>query len=107
MRGGVRTANLPESSDAEYQVYLSRAGAVRQGYVWPIDLRLALPKIRVPLRAGDDDVPLDLQDAFAQVYEVGGYDLDVDYSADPVPPLIAGQAQWAGRIVSAQPKRGE
>ena len=33
--------------------------------------------------------------------------MDVDYATDPVPPLTAGQAQWAGLILSAPPKRGE
>ena len=100
LRDGVRTANLAQSSDAEYQVYLSRAGDGRHAYVWPVSLRQPLPTIGVPLRADDPDVPLALQEAFAQVYEVGGYDLDIQYTGDPVPPLPAGQAQWARQVLS-------
>ena len=101
LRDGVRTANLPESSEAEYQVFCSRAGESRKGYVWPISVRQRLPQIGVPLRAGDEDVPLDLQDAFAQVYEIGGYDLDINYAAEPVPPLTQLQAQWARELLGA------
>jgi hypothetical protein len=100
LRDGVRTANLAESSDAKYQVYLSRADTPRRGYVWPIYLREALPTIGVPLRPGDDDVPLNLQDAFAQVYEVGGYDLDVAYAADPIPPLTGEHSHWAAALLA-------
>ena len=100
LRDGVRTANLAESSDAEYQVYLSRAGTPRRGFVWPIYLREPLTTIGVPLRPGDDDVPLNLQEAFSHVYEVGGHDLDISYAANPVPPLTAEQAQWAMQLLA-------
>lgn len=94
LRDGVRTANVAASADAAYQVYLSRAGEPRRGAVWPISLRDRIPIIGVPLRGADADVPLDLQDAFNQAFDVGGYDLDFDYAQDPVVPLAPADAQW-------------
>jgi hypothetical protein len=101
LREGVRTAHLPGIADTEYQVYLSRAGDRRQGYVWPIRLRDRLPVIGVPLRGDDPDSPLDLQRALAAAIERGSYDIDTDYSLDPVPPLPTKAARWAKRLIAS------
>lgn len=106
LREGLRTVNLAASSDAEYQVYLSRAGGKREGLVWPILLSQRLPTVSVPLRPHDQDVTLDLQDAFAHVYDIGGYDLDIDYTGDPVTPLTPEQARWARDLLSKRLKSG-
>ena len=50
----------------------------------------------VPLLAGDADVPLDLQRALNNVYDLAGYDLVVDYSKPPEVPLRPDKAAiWA------------
>ena len=100
LRDGARTANLAASGETEYQVYLSRAGKPRQGYVWPIPLRERLPVIGVPLRDPDADVPLDLQAAFDQVFDVGGYDLDLHYDLDPIPTLTTEDTAWAKQRIA-------
>jgi hypothetical protein len=102
LREGTRTANLAETADAEYQVFLSRGGQQRKAFAWPIHLTERLPVIKVPLRGNDPDVPLDLQDALNHVYEIGGYDVDIDYAADPVPPLKGEAAEWAKALVQAR-----
>jgi hypothetical protein len=100
LRDGARTANLPGIPQAEYQVYLSRAGRRREAFVWPIRLEERLPVIAIPLRGDDPDVPLDLQDALRVVIERGSYDLDTNYAGDPIPPLTPAQAAWARSIAS-------
>lgn len=99
LRGGVRTANFPRGSDADYQVYLSRAGKRRIAEIWQIGLRERLPIVAVALKADDADVPLDLQAALNLTIERGSYDLDTDYSRDPVPPLEKEQMAWARELI--------
>jgi Protein of unknown function (DUF4058) len=101
LREGERTAHLPRVPDTEYQAYMSRAGKPRRGYVWPISLRKPLPAIAIPLRGEDPDVPLDLQAVINSVIERGSYDLDTDYSREPVPPLQSENAEWARQIVAS------
>jgi len=99
LRKGTRTMNPAESANFPYQIYLSRAGQSRSGYVWPIQLRKKLPRIAVPLRIDDPQVSLDLQESMDHVYDRGGYDLDLDYSKEPVPPLDPGDAAWAREML--------
>ncbi len=47
----------------------------------------------IPLRCADADVRLDLQPLLDRCYEMGSYDLD--YRADPEPPLDAEDAKQA------------
>jgi hypothetical protein len=104
LRGGERTANPPGIPDTDYQVYLSRAGKPRRREIWPISIRDRLPVIAVPLRTPDADVPLDLQAALTRVIERGSYDLDHDYSADPVPPIDPATKAWARELIAARSK---
>ena len=55
----------------------------------------------MPLRHGDADVSVDLQAVLDRTYERGEYDVDVDYAAEPVPPLAAPVTEWARAAVGA------
>ena len=68
---------------------------------YPVPLRSRLPRVSVPLRPGDPDVTLDLQQAFTDVYDVGRYDLQLDYAVPPAPPLPPADAAWAAERVAA------
>lgn len=98
LRDGLRTPADDPATD--YRVYLVRGGPPAAAFVWPIRLQDRLPPILVPLRSGDDDVPLDLQVALAAAIERGSYDLDADYTVDPVPPLAGPAAEWARAVSS-------
>jgi hypothetical protein len=67
----------------------------RRHFFWPIRLAQRLPVIAIPLRTDDPDAPLDLQEVLTAAYDDAGYDLNIDYSQDPVPPLSEELAQWA------------
>lgn len=77
-----------------YFVFLSRAERRPRVQVWPVALAEPLPVIPVPLLAGDPDVPLDLQLALTNVYDLCGYDLAVDYRRPPEVKLPADEAAW-------------
>ncbi len=83
---------IPESAD--YAVVLSRADARLNAEIWPIALSDPLPVVPVPLLPPDPDVPLDLNAAIQSIYDRAGYDLDLDYSVPPWPPLTREQSAW-------------
>jgi hypothetical protein len=47
------------------------------------------------------DVPLDLQVLVDAAYENGGYD-DIDYRAEPDPPLDPADAAWAEELLRSK-----
>jgi hypothetical protein len=75
-----------------------RAGGASAFQVFPILLAESLPCISVPLRQGQDELPLDLQFVFNRAYDSGPYRRGaVDYGQPPEPPLLPDQAAWAER----------
>lgn len=79
----------------DYFVHVSRAGRRPKGELWRIQLPQRLPPIAIPLKAGDEDARLDLQEVFTSVYDHAGFDLIVNYRDNPEPPLNPDQAAWA------------
>ena len=73
---------------------------------YPIRLRDRLPRIRLPLRAGDEDAVLDLQQAFDDAYDTGPYSVRVDYSSVCEPPLGENDAAWANELLKTKGLRG-
>jgi Protein of unknown function (DUF4058) len=95
LRGGARTVEQLKMPPFDYLVHVSRAYERPRGKLWPIPLRSPLPPIPIPLKRGDADAVLDLQRVLNTVYDRAAYELTVDYSAEPVPPLNEEQARWA------------
>jgi hypothetical protein len=88
-----------------YFVFLSRSGLRPQVEIWPIAIDATLPRVPIPLLAGDADVELDLALAFRTVYEHYEYDLDLDYTSSPVIPLTVTQQAWVDERLRADERR--
>ena len=66
--------------------------------LYPIQLRNPLPRIRIPLKSGEEDAVLDLQQVFVRSYGIGPYPERIDYNSNPTPPLADDDA-WADEIL--------
>ncbi len=104
---GVHTVFLPREAILadgawDYLVVLHEAGwgGVR-GDVWRVALAQRLPRVRVPLLAGDGAVAVDLQDALDRVYEEGRFDRKVDYTQPPPAPLSEEQQAWVQQVLQS------
>ena len=100
LRGGPRMPwlDLPE---CDYCVVVSRAERRPKAGVWPIRLRDRLPVIPVPLREGDPDARLDLQELLHRIYDAAGYAYDI-YSGSPEPPLSPDETAWAEAVLNSR-----
>jgi hypothetical protein len=87
-----------------YRVVVRRGWQRLRADYYPIALSQRLPRIKVPLRRTDADVPLDLQALVDQCYEDGGYN-DIDYATDPEPPLSDAAARWAAQLLRRSGRR--
>ena len=100
----VGTEQIPPSDRTTYQVCVWRGSRANLAEIYRVPLRERLPVISIPLRPADPDVPLDLQPILEQCYRNGGYD-DIDYSAEPDPPLLTDDAKWADAVLREQARR--
>lgn len=94
LRGGRRLPMKDPLPPASYYVFVSRAETRPMVEVWPISLQDRMPKVPVPLLAGDADVSLDLQSAIENIYDNGGLDLVLDYSRPLSPSLSDDESAW-------------
>jgi hypothetical protein len=104
LRGGTRrlpvpVERLPQEYRTPYQVCVRRGWQLLEVEIYRVSLRERLPAIRIPLRQTDADAPLDLQALIEQCYENGDYEGDLDYQADPEPPLAPDDARWADALL--------
>ena len=83
----------------DYIIHVSQARQRPRGHAWPILITQKLPAILIPLREEDPEVSLDLQAVLDTIYEQAGYDLELDYRADPVPPLRGETATWSDELL--------
>lgn len=104
LRGGPRLP-LEDLPDCDYCVVVSRAEDRPQVGIWPLRIRERLPVIPIPLRAPDDDVRMDLQEALNHVYDAAGYE-DYIYTGAPQPPLHPDDAAWARQFLPLLPQPG-
>ncbi len=84
----------------DYLVLVNRAwqrvGDAAAYQIFPVLLTEPLPCIPVPLRPGQEEVPLDLQFVFRRAYDSGPYQRGaVDYGSPPRPALRGEAAAWA------------
>lgn len=96
----IARAGLAPAERPPYHVCVTRGWLSSKIEFYPISLRERLPAIKVPLRASDTDVRLDLQALIDQAYLNGSYGYDVDYSRPPLPPLDAADEAWAREVVT-------
>ncbi|MDJ0703524.1 MAG: DUF4058 family protein [Leptolyngbyaceae cyanobacterium MO_188.B28] len=94
LRRGVRPFAHPQLPEVPYAIALTRSHDKVMG-VWPLTLQDALPTIPIPLQSPDPDVPLDLSAVLQEVYDEAAYDLSLDYTAPPPPPVFSAKdKEW-------------
>ena len=106
LREGIPLLLPARTPEHDYLVHVSSAHRRPQGLVWPIRLSQRLPVIPIPLLAGDGDAPLDLQAVLDTAYDHAGYDNEIDYTKEPIPPLKPEWAEWSDRWLREKGFRG-
>ncbi len=89
-----RTYEILEPPNWRYVVSVNRLHQRQDLEIYAFRLQDRLPRCRIPLRAADPDVVLDLPAVFTRSYDVGGYDLMVNYTQEPPVTLSASETAW-------------
>jgi hypothetical protein len=107
LRKGIRPSTArPLPAWTDYCAFVHRQVKRPRAEVYPWTIRDPLPTIPVPLANGDPDVPLDLERAFHTVYDLAGYQLEIEYRAPPTPPLRKNDQSWLKQVLSNWRSRG-
>jgi len=86
----------------DYRI-LVRAGWERpQARLYACSIRQALPEVPVPLRRGEPEARLPINQLLADIYTRAHYDLRIDYRQPPEPPLSPLDAAWADALLHTQ-----
>jgi hypothetical protein len=90
------TGNPPES---DYRIIVSRAWQRPQAYLYAFNLPEPVPAVPIPLKDEGEEATLNLQSLLSALYEQAGYDLRIDYRAEPNPPLTPVGAAWTDTLL--------
>jgi hypothetical protein len=98
LRGG-KPLPVEDRPACDYSVMVSRVQDRPEAGVWPIGLRDRLPTIPVPLREGEPDARIDLQEILGRIFDAAGYAYYI-YSGRPDPELGADDRGWAEALIA-------
>jgi hypothetical protein len=99
---------MGNGTPGDYRLVVSRSWNRPQADVYLFGIRVPIPAVPIPLRPGEDEPVLALNQILHDLYDRAGYDLAIDYGQPPMPPLADGDAQWAVQLVQSHtPASGE
>ncbi|HEY9853944.1 MAG TPA: DUF4058 family protein [Leptolyngbyaceae cyanobacterium] len=84
---------------SDYRVLVCRADRRPLADLYGFNLSQEIPKFPIPLKAGDVEPVVDLQELLNKVYDVAGYDMRIDYRREPVPALSETNAAWVDALL--------
>ena len=86
---------------SDYRIMISRAAMRPRAYLYTFNLSDAIPSCPLPLMPGDEEPLVELGAILHALYERARYDLSLDYSQPPVPPLHPRDVDWAKTLIKA------
>ena len=78
-----------------YRILVSRENCRPEADLYIFNLPDVIPSFPLPLRSEDREPVVDLQVLLSELYDRAAYDLIIDYTREPVPPLSDKEAVWA------------
>lgn len=87
---------------SHYRILVSRGHQRPQADLYAFNIQNEISSFPVPLRREDPEPVIDLRALLTNIYEVGGYDLKIDYSKKPVPRLSEKDETWADAFLRQQ-----
>ncbi len=99
LRGGEPMTMWGDGRGRHYRILVSRSERRPRADLYAFDLPQPIPPFPLPLREGDEEPTVDLGALLHDLYDRAGYDLAVDYTSEPVPPLEDADAAWVDKLL--------
>jgi hypothetical protein len=95
LRAGEPMPFVSRPLQSDYRILISRSHQRPRGQLHYFNLRQAIPSFSVPLLPGESEPVLDLNTILHDLYARARFDLRLDYTKTPVPPLSVEDDAWA------------
>jgi hypothetical protein len=87
---------------SHYRILVSRGSRRPRSQLYAFGLRQPIPTFVLPLLKGDAEPSVDLGAVVHALYDRARFDLRLDYTQPPGPPLAEGDAAWARSLVASR-----
>ncbi|WP_254567576.1 DUF4058 family protein [Oscillatoria sp. HE19RPO] len=94
LRGGEPMPVLGNDVEAHYRILVSRGDRRPYADLYLFNLPDTIPTFPLPLRSGDTEPMIDLNQLLNHLYDRAGYDFVIDYQTEPIPALAESEAAW-------------
>ena len=91
----------PPECQGPYRISVTRVRYPHRIECYLTNLRNSLPRIRIPLRRGETDIVLNLQELITLAYDRGAYHRRLNYATAPRPQLSPEDHAWMTDLLSA------
>ena len=98
LRAGEPMPTYGRPMQSDYRILVSRGWQRPRSHLYPFDVRQNIPQIPIPLQKDEPEPLLDLNGVLHALYSRARFDLRLDYTQQPVPPLNNEDAAWAQRL---------
>ena len=84
---------------SHYRILIYRGDTRPIADLYAFNLQNVIPSFSLPLRDGDREPVINLQELLNEIYDVSGYDLVVDYNQEAVPSLSDEDKNWVNGML--------
>jgi hypothetical protein len=95
LRAGEPMPLIGQPVQSDYRILVSWGWQRPRAQLYPFNLRDSIPLFSLPLLPEDDTPEVDLGAILHALYDRARFDLRLDYTQPPVPPLSEEDAAWA------------
>lgn len=100
LRRGRKMPVIGNDVESDYRVLVCRGNRRPRGDLYAFNVQNPMPAFPLPLRSGDTEPVINLQELFTEIYDVGSYDLKIDYrNWEVIPPLSEADTIWANALL--------
>ena len=95
----MKAINPAQGKQRDYRIVISRSWQRPRADLYFFGVRQPIPSFLIPLRAGEQEPVLPLNRILHDLYDLGGYDLAIDYNRPADPALSTEDAIWAAQLL--------
>lgn len=93
LRVGTRVLELADQT-YDYSIIVSPSRTRPRAFIFPFTVRQPIPEFTLPLTEEDAEPTVDLNQILHDLYDRAGYDLRINYRAEPNPPFADADKEW-------------